>query len=92
MIRFGQELGVLEIGPLLVGHVPIGIKEIENLLRRITLDQRPMAYLSRILVQQNCPIRKLVVISKIGILVDTKRLRGDLGHEGLQIDIRQFDL
>jgi hypothetical protein len=80
MIRLGQELWILEIGPLLVRHVPIGIKEIKNLLRGITFDKYPMAYLPRILVQQNRPIRKLVVISKIGILVDTKRLGGDLGH------------
>jgi hypothetical protein len=33
-----------------------------------------------------------VIKRKIGILVDTKRLRGNLGHEGLQIDIRQFNL
>jgi hypothetical protein len=40
MERLGQELGVLEIGPLLVGRASIGVKEIENLLRGITLDQR----------------------------------------------------
>jgi hypothetical protein len=92
MIRLGQELGIFEIGPLLVRHVPIGIKEIEKLLRGIALDEYPMSYLPRILVQKNRPIRKLVIKRKIGIFVDTKRLRGDLGHEGLQIDIRQFDL
>jgi hypothetical protein len=92
MIRFRQELRILEIGPLLVGHASIRIKEIENLLGRITLDEYPMPNLPRILVQQNRPIRKLVIKGKIGILVDAKRLRGDLGHEGLQIDIRQFDL
>jgi hypothetical protein len=51
MIRFWQELWILEIGPLLVGHTSIRIKEIEDLLRGITLDQRPMPYLSWILVQ-----------------------------------------
>jgi hypothetical protein len=51
MIRFRQELWILEIRPLLVGRASIGIKEIKNLLRGITLDQRPMPYLSRILVQ-----------------------------------------
>jgi hypothetical protein len=51
-----------------------------------------MPNLPGILVQQNRPICKLVVIRKIGIFVDTKRLRGDLGHQRLQIDIRQFDL
>jgi hypothetical protein len=38
MIRLRQELRILEIWPLLVGHASIGIKEIENLLGRITLD------------------------------------------------------
>jgi hypothetical protein len=50
MIRLWQELWILEIGPLLVGRASIGIKEIENLLRRITLDQRPMPNLPGILV------------------------------------------
>jgi hypothetical protein len=38
MERLRQELWILEIGPLLVRHVSIRIKEIENLLRGITLD------------------------------------------------------
>jgi hypothetical protein len=38
MIRLRQELWILEIGPLLVGHASIRIKEIENLLCGITLD------------------------------------------------------
>jgi hypothetical protein len=51
MIRLRQKLWILEIGPLLVGRTSIRIKEIKDLLRGITLDQRPMPYLPRILVQ-----------------------------------------
>jgi hypothetical protein len=51
MIRFRQELWILEIGPLLVGRASIRIKEIEDLLRGVTFDQRPMSYMLRILVQ-----------------------------------------
>jgi hypothetical protein len=51
MIRFGQELWILEIGPLFVGRASIRIKEIKDLLRGITLDQRLMPYLPGILVQ-----------------------------------------
>jgi hypothetical protein len=51
MIRLRQVLRILEIGPLFVRHASIKIKEIENLLCRIALDQRPMPYLSGILVQ-----------------------------------------
>jgi hypothetical protein len=51
MIRFRQELGILEIGPLLIGWASIGIKEIDDFLRGIAFDQRPMSYLPWILVQ-----------------------------------------
>jgi hypothetical protein len=51
MIRFRQELWILEIGPLLVGWASIRIKEIEEFLRGITFDQCPVSYLPGILVQ-----------------------------------------
>jgi hypothetical protein len=88
MIRFWQELWILEIGPLFVGRTSIRIKEIQEFFRFITFDQRPVSYLPWILVQQNRPIRKLVIISKIRILVDTKWFRGDFGHQRLQVQIR----